>query len=214
MTTYIDAIADIGETLITLLRDEFLAYENIQDPAEKQKRENDLKNEIVLFSPGELDVGVTPPRLCLFLYQVSENPYLKNMEMNKKDEKTLKYPDLVLDLHYMMIPYEAPKPSGEDAKTERTKAEHHVLALAMQIFHNNGILRDPILKGGLTGKGLNIRLTTNPVPLDEMTKLWQAFQSKPYRPSICYVVSPIIIESGREIQRTRITQGETVYGQS
>lgn len=192
MNAYTDAIADIGETLISLLQ-EGLSKAPFHLP----------KSKIVLFSPGEIKAAEDPPRLCLFLYHVAENPHLKNRGMERITDERSKYPSLYLDLHYMLIPYES---SNITDKTDKTVEEHRVLGRSMQTFHDNAILRDPVLKGGLAGKGLEIKLTQNPVSLDEMVKLWQAFQTKPYKPSVCYLVTPVAVESNLEKYTKRVSE--------
>lgn len=196
MNSY-SAISDIGYTLVTLLREGFKntpEFSNWDD------------NSIILFSPGEISVNDTP-KLCLFLYQVVENPQMKNREMEKIDNEQMRYPGLILDLHYLLIPYPYAL-SGVSDKTEWTKQEHRVLGRAMQIFHDNAMLRDPLLKGNLIGKGLEIKLILNPFPLDEMTKLWHSFQTKPYKPSVCYLVTPVVIESERIKYTKRVLEAK------
>ena len=68
------AIADVGVTLIELLKD------NMEEPGFSRE-------SIVLFSPGEIDSNDNV-RLSLFLYQVLENVHLKNQEMQVTDPKT------------------------------------------------------------------------------------------------------------------------------
>ena len=59
-------IADVGETLVDLLKDNM---QNLITPA-----------SIILSSPGETEAQDNP-RLSLFLYQIVENAYLKNQDM-------------------------------------------------------------------------------------------------------------------------------------
>ena len=69
------AIADVGYTLIKLLRDEMENY-------------GVDRESIVLFSPGEIDSN-DDIRLSLFLYQVLENVHLKNQELQLTDPTKL-----------------------------------------------------------------------------------------------------------------------------
>lgn len=189
MSTY-TAIADVGETLIYLLR------EGLKDLVDQ--------DSIILFSPGEIEADQAP-RLCLFLYQVAENPTMKNRAPERLSDEKLSPSYLILDLYYMLIPYESSRATN---RMERTKEEHMVLGRSMQILHDHGILRDPVLQGGLAGRGLEIRITLNPVPIDEMTKIWQAFQTKPFKPAVCYLVTPVPIESERETYVKRVLKAE------
>ncbi|MGH7807136.1 MAG: Pvc16 family protein, partial [Thermodesulfobacteriota bacterium] len=80
------AVADVGETLVTLLGD------NMSDLINP--------NSIVLLSPAEVeDQNI---RLTLFLYSIMDNSHLKNQEMHNISPTQLGYPPLTLDLYYLL----------------------------------------------------------------------------------------------------------------
>ena len=182
------AIADVGETLIDFLRG---AMGDMISP-----------NSIVLFSPGEIEDN-DDVRLSLFLFQVNENIHMKNQEMQIVDPTRLKYPPLNLDLYYMLTSYPS---SGIQDKTERTKEEHSILGRAMQVIYDNAILHGSVLRGSLAENNEEIHITQFPLNLDDMTKIWTTFQDKPFRPSICYIVTPTKIESTRERDTQRVVE--------
>lgn len=182
------AIADIGETLIELLRD------NLKDLITK-------KESIVLASPGEIEAN-DDVRLSLFLYQVLENVYLKNQEMQVKDHKTLTPPPISLDLYYMLTSHIS---SNESDLTGRTYEEHSVLGRAIQILNNNSTLTGSALKGNLDKNDV-FRITIASLSLDDLSKIWTTFQGKAFRPSICYLVTPVNIESTLEMQVERVVE--------
>lgn len=182
------AISDIGETLIDFLREHM---EDLIAP-----------DSIILFSPGEIEDN-DDVRLSLFLFQVQENVHLKNQEMQMIDPNTTRYPPLNLDLYYLLTSYPS---SGIQDKTERTKEEHSILGRAMQVIYDNAILHGSVLRGGLAGNNEEIHITQFPLSLDDMTKIWTTFQDKPFRPSICYIVTPARIESTRERETQRVVQ--------
>lgn len=183
------AIADVGDTLVELLR------VNMQDliPADS----------IALVSPGEIE-GKDNIRLSLFLYQVSENIHLKNQEMGNMGPSRLKAPPLVMDLYYMLTSYPSP---GIQDRTERTEEEHSILGRAMQIMHNNPILTGSVLMGSLPAHGTELRVVVTSMSLDDMSKIWSTFKEKSFRPSVCYLVTPVEIESSHEKSVTRVTGG-------
>ena len=181
------AIAAVGETLISLLRD------NMKDLIAPEK--------IVLISPGEIEASDSV-RLSLFLYRIIENVHLKNQEMIELESNRLKYPPLTLDLFYMLTSH----PSDNPNKTERTKEEHSLLGRAMQIFHDNAILTGSSLRGSLAEKGVEIHITLSPLSLEEMTQIWNTFQDKPLRPSACYLVTPVMIDSTRKKGVKRVVE--------
>lgn len=190
------AIADIGETLIELLRD------NMQDLIPRRQ-------SIVLASPGEIEEN-DDVRLSLFLYQVLENIHLKNRDMQVKDPKTLVFPPVALDLYYMLTSY----PSGVQDISERTKEEHSILGRVIQVLNDNTILTGSVLKGGLAINGYDLHITLSPLSLDDMTKMWTTFPGKTFRSSICCLVTPVIIDTRREITVQRVVSKETGYNQT
>jgi len=173
------AIADVGEILITLLQD------NMGIPPDT----------IMLISPGEIEANDNV-RLSLFLYQVIENPYMKNQEMQKIDSSYLKYPPLTLELYYMLTAHPA---SGIPDRTERTREEHSILGMAMRIIYDYSIL---------TFSDYELRITLNPMSLDDMTKIWTTFQDRPFRASACYLVTPVYIDTTRDTRVTRVVHKE------
>ncbi len=187
------AIADLGETLVELLRN------NMQDLIER-------KESIVLASPGEIE-GNDNVRLSIFLYQILENVHLKNQEMQTKGHSKLKFPPIAMDLYYMLTSY----PSGLQDITDRTREEQKILGRAIQILNDNTILTGSIFKENLALNNNEMYITLNPVSLDEMTKMWTTFPGKPFRSSICFLVSPVLIDSARELDVRRVVSKEVNY---
>ncbi len=171
-------IADLGETLISLLREGFKG--TIPNPEEN----------IVLSSPGDLGPGESP-RLCLFLYDLKENASLRNASLPEER----KLPPLVLDLYFMLTAY---APSRLSDRTAATLEEYELLGRAMAIFHQHLILRDPHLRGSLAGQGLEFRFFLHPLPVEEMARIWNAFHTKPFKLSVCYLLTPVTIETPKE----------------
>ncbi|HEX3034026.1 MAG TPA: DUF4255 domain-containing protein [Thermodesulfobacteriota bacterium] len=184
------AIADVGETLITLLRD------NMSDLIPSP-------DSIVLLSPA--DVEDQSIRLTLFLYSVIENPHLKNQEMRNISPTQLGYPPLTLDLYYLLTAYAS---TAIPDRTERTLEEHRILGRAMRIFYDNTILGGTILKGSLAGTDEEIRVVFNPMSLDDVNKIWTTFQELPYRLSVSYLVTPVRVDSIRSVSTQRVASKE------
>ena len=180
------AIADVSYTLIDLLRNKM---EGLIDP-----------DSIVVVSPGEIEANDNV-RLSLFLFQIIENVHMKNQEMQIINPTKLKYPPLIMDLSYMLTSYTSSKIQD---KTERTMEEHSILGKAVQILHDNSIITDPFLRGSLTDDGQELHISQNPLNLDDMTKIWSTFPDQPFRPSVCYLVSNVRIESTREKESKRV----------
>lgn len=178
-------IGDIGETLKKILEDD--PWTGISPMP-----------EITFKSPKEVkDDGGSTNKVSIFLYQILENHYLKNEEPQRISDTELKPPPLSMDLLYLVTPY-------SDDKTQ----EKYILGKVMQIFHDNAILTGTILQGALSGTDEEIKLLFNPISLDDLTKIWSAFQDVAYRLSVAYMVTPIRIDSSREMGMQRVVSKE------
>ncbi len=180
------AIADVGNILIELLRD------GMKDHIPK-------KEEIALVSPGDIKPDDII-HISLFLYQITENVRLKNQEMQKIDSIRLRYPPLSLDMYYMLTA----NYQNLDVK-ERATFEHRMLGMAMQILNDNSVLKSDDLPDNLAENGGELHITLNPTNIDDLTKIWNTFPGIPFRPSICYLVTPVNIDSTRPVEQvTRV----------
>ena len=147
---------------------------------------------ITFKSPKEIkESGGQNNGVSLFLYQIQENPYLKNEEPEGTSggDGTVTLPllpPLTLDLMYLVTPY-------HDDKTQ----EKFILGKVMQIFHDNGLLSGTTLQGVLSGTDEQLRLLLHPISLDELTKIWTAFPDVGYRLSVSYTVTPVRIDTLR-----------------
>ncbi len=178
-------IGDIGETLKKLLEDD--PWTGISPTP-----------EITFKSPKEIkDDGGSTNKVSIFLYQILENPYLKNEEPQRIDDSHLQSPPQFLDLLYLVTPY-------SDDKTQ----EKIIMGKVMQIFFDNAVLTGTVLQGALSGTDEEIKLFFNPVSLDDLTKIWSAFQEVAYRLSISYMVTPIMIDSTRQLGMQRVVSKE------
>jgi hypothetical protein len=178
-------IGDIGETLKKLLEDD--PWTGISP-----------KPEITFKSPKEIkDDGGSTNKISLFLYQIHENPHLRNEEPLRVNDSHLQAPPEVLDLLYLVTPY-------SDDKTQ----EKYILGKVMQIFYDNAVLSGTALQGEIAGSDEEIKLLFNPISLDDLTKIWSAFQDVAYRLSVSYLVTPVKIDSTRQTGMQRVLSKE------
>ena len=134
-----NAILYTGETLIELL------WDNIQVDSQVRSIIGS-KTQITLSSPEEIKKA--DEKLSLFLYQVTEDAYLKNEEMQVVNSTKLKYPPLTLSLFYLVTP-----------NTGNSVNDHRILGKVMQIFYDNTILRGSVLHESLVDEELKLILT-------------------------------------------------------
>lgn len=170
-------IADVGESLIKLL----------------QEQMGDLvpPDSIALQSPGE--VSGQNIRITLFLFHLAENSYLKNLAGDVERGYT-RLPPLTLDLSFMLSAF-----SYLPNLTERSLEEHRLLGRAMRVLHDFAELDGAALQNGFENGDTKVRITQLPVSVQQTAEIWNTFPDKHYKPSVCYIVSPVVIDSGTTI---------------
>lgn len=157
---------------------------------------NKIKGFAVTTKPPDL-AGVandTPNQVNLFLYHITYDAAWLNMNMpNQIKPNETGFPPLPLVLHYLISAY------GDDDAVDLVS--HRLLGIAMRILHDHPLLGADEIKAALKGNDLGeqierVRITPQPLTVDEMSKLWATFQTN-YRISTAYQVSVVLIESTR-----------------
>ena len=188
-------IADVGKTLTKLLWDNMKNDKKICSPI------LDSEDDISLSSPEDIAAG-NNKKLSIFLYQVTENPHLKNNEMQVTDPAKIKHIPLTLDLFYLVTP-----------NTDDSSKDHTLLGKVMQIFYDNAIVKGSILQGSLAGTTEELRVIQHPLPFDVLISLWESFSEKSFKLSVSYQVTPVRIDSTREIDVKRVIEMEASHYQ-
>lgn len=188
LTQRITAEADLSDTTVTIL------------PLDKA-RGNNSNNQ-----------------LNLFLYQLTRNPAFTNTplpQQSKQGETAI--PPLPLNLHYLVTAFgrdnDAAQPFG-----------HELLGKAMSTLHDYMILQPDDIRAA-TAASLplsdldrqieKVRITFQPMSLDELSKLWTGFAMQ-LRLSAAYEVSVALVDSTRP-SRTPLpvlTRGKDDQGNS
>jgi len=172
--------------------------------------------------PVPVRVGVPPedvavdkdPLLNLFLYRVTENGFLKNQEIPGHGQPGNGYghPPLSLNLHYLLTAYGAlGDPDVDAANPLDERIAHFLLGSAMQVLHDMPIIvkgatqstGQQILHASLRSEFEQIKLTLEPLTLEDVAKVWTAL-NRPYRLSAAYEVSVVQIESDRPPRVVRL----------
>ena len=137
----------------------------------------------------------TGNQLNLFLYHVVLNSAWRNQEMPRQAPAgDLAQPPLALDLFYLLTAYEADS-------AEPNVIDHQILGRAMALLHDHPLLGATEIDNALAGTGLQnqferIRITPQPLSLEEISKLWSGFQTS-YRLSVAYQAAVVLIDSRR-----------------
>lgn len=154
--------------------------------------------EVTLQPPDVARKGISKAQLNLFLYQVVANAAWRNLDMpgQVRPGETAP-PPLALNLHYVITAWGRGE-SDVDA------ISHRVLAAAMSILHDRGVLDGNDIRNALADNDLanqieRVRITPLPQSVDELSKLWTAFQTN-YRTSAAYEAAVLLIDSQAAIR--------------
>jgi hypothetical protein len=135
-------------------------------------------------------------QINIFLYQVLPNAALRNRDFPPriKPGETGQAP-LALNLYYMLTAY---------GKDNDDVLSHRLLGKAMQVLHDYPVLDPALIKDTLGESDLQnqiekVRLTLQPLSLEDISKLWTTFQTQ-YRISAAYEASVVLIDSGLRVK--------------
>jgi hypothetical protein len=134
-------------------------------------------------------------RLSLWLYQVTEDEFTRNMPAQRPSPTTTQpaapavptyrhiFPPLALNLYYLVTPF---APSSE--------ADQMLLGKTMQVMYDNAIV---LVYDEANEVFEELRIMLCRLSLEELTRIWEALQ-EPYRLSVCYKVRVARITSARD----------------
>jgi len=134
--------------------------------------------------------GITGNQVNLFLYHTAINTTWRNMDIPWKVRPgETGFPPLALSLHYLVTAFYGEDEDSVDTTTDATRilGTHRLLGRAMSIFHDFPLLDTAAINSILPlndqlahpyDQVERVRITPQPLSLDEMYKLWSGFQSE------------------------------------
>lgn len=178
-------IADTGASLVKLLR-ENMVPEPVGQP-----------ESIGLASPD--DKGDL--QLSLFLYSVREHGEARSNQMIGVGTGALQYPPMALELSYLLTAHSSAELQN------RALDEHRILGKAVQVLHDNSVLRGGYLQGTLAENNEELRIAPDKLSMDSLRNIWN-FSDIPYKLSVGYSVGPVMIDSTRIKPTKRVLERE------
>jgi hypothetical protein len=201
------AIAAVTATLRSLIERGF-------DPAKDPNSDPLLQGTQVTMQPPDEARGANPPerQLNLYLYQVMPNAAYRNADVPRQLRPgETGQPPLALNLYYLLTAY---------AIDDQQPVSHRILGRAMAVLNDHPLLGRREIEAALPNTGLSeqferVRLSLQPLALEDIFKLWSGFQTH-YRLSAAYEATVVLIESTRPssapmpvLQRGEDDQGNT-----
>ena len=174
---------------IIILAEELTLIRDVSFALKKFLKENLVEfsgdSSIIFDSPGDIQNPPTPYGLSLFLYQVNENPFMKNNGNIPVSSNTLQKNQLFLDLVYLFTPYA----SNRDT-------EQILLTKLLRLLYDNSSLKGSILGTELLDSGnQELFIVSNDLTIEKMQSIWLLFPGKSFKLGISYTVSSLKIPS-------------------
>jgi len=163
----------------------------------------DLNDTTVTLLPPDKARGTsTANQLNLFLYQILRNAAWSNYDMPRQVQPgETGMPPLPLNLWYLVTAFgrdnDAVQPFG-----------HRLMGKAASVLYDHPVLSAEEIKSATTAalpstdldrQIERVRITLQPLSLDEISKLWTGFATQ-YRLSAAYEVAVVLIESGLPVK--------------
>ena len=188
MSSY-SAIADIGNAIIKLLRDNMCP-----EPVPNA--------ETILMCPagekGDFLLG-------LHLYDMQESGDYRQVNMVNVTDRIRRNPPIALTLSYILTVNSSAHISSKSIDEQR------ILGRAMQVLYDYPILQP----GAITNYDQNappVAITPNNLPFEEKSKLWSSLNT-PSKLALYYKVSPILIDSTKTVESSRVASMDIVFKQ-
>ena len=154
--------------------------------------------EVTLLPPDLLQRTPPPdnPQLNLFLYNVVRNTGWAGQGLPARDAhgRRSANPVLALDLHYLLSAYGNREFEAEVLLGAAMKTLHETPGLDRTLIR--AALPPAFGSSALADQFETLRIAPTSLSTEEIARLWSAFQT-PFRPSVAFVVSVVLIESTR-----------------
>ena len=154
---------------------------------------------IPFFADGTMEALTNDPQevtasgrqgVSLWLYRVLRDDQRLNAPPRRLDAVTLEPIPLPLRLHYLVTPVV----NSDNANAPGTRQA--ILGAVLQSFHDHPAFRGADLRGALTGTATELLVRLEPLPVDEIARIWEALDYG-YQLSVSYEVSIVYVRSLR-----------------
>lgn len=161
---------------------------------------DDVAGTKVTVKPPDVANSETPAsnKLNVFLYQVTPNAAYRNENLPSRDSwgGLAKTTQVALNLHYLFTAHAA---DSDDFIAQQ------ILASAMRIASEYPVLSRDLIRDAISARQSlalsdladqveSIRLTLQPMNLEELSKLWSTFFQTNYRISVAYTATAVLID--------------------
>jgi hypothetical protein len=162
--------------------------------------DDDLSDAVVTAQPLDKarDSAATSNQINVFLYMISPNAAWRNQDLPGRTRSgEVAAPPLALNLFYLVSAY------GRDNDAQMPFSQL-LLGQAMSVLYDHPLLGRDEVNASLPGSDLGdqferLRITLQPLSLEEISKLWAGFQMQ-YRLSVAYEVAVVLIDPSTPVR--------------
>jgi len=165
-------------------------------------------------SVDQPDVFIGPPSdplamtaaASLFLYHLVPNADLRNEPdlaalRARRDDPTERADPIPFDLHYLITAF---RPASADS--DSSPIELLILGAIIRAIHAT-----PVLTGARL-PDQTVRLTPDPISMEEISRIWGLFPETSYRTSIVYLATPVFVDTGPFALERRVRDASRPFG--
>ncbi|WP_437536879.1 DUF4255 domain-containing protein [Sorangium sp. So ce726] len=173
-----------------------------------------IRERVYLETPGDVDVEYFSPSMedptkqgrrpliLVYLYSISDNPYLRNSPSTIVRTQTgfaRRAAPVVVDLLYMFVSY-----------AQNVEIELILVDELKRLFADVPVLQGDALKGALRATGNeSLGIVPDNLSLEQIHRIWAGFPNKPVRLSLYYTITPVRIPRATEAPVDRVLEVAT-----
>ena len=202
------AIAAVTRTLRTIIEEALTDPTDPIPPSIPPDMRPTKQIQVTTLPPDKArDGNATTNEVNLFLYHTVLDAAWCNQDLPRQARPgEVSQPPLALNLYYLITAY------GED---NNELIAQFLLGRAMRVLHDHPLLMPKEISDALADSELHdqierVRITPQPMSLEEMSKLWMTFQTQ-YRISAAYEVSVVLIESTQRRRAPLPVRAANIY---
>lgn len=170
---------------------------------------------VSILTPDDPALTNSAPRLNLFLYQATPSGAWRNADIptRRQDGSLATRPQLGIDLHYLLTAY--------GRSTESDPEVHRVLGSAVRTLHERpflsrdairAVVNQPSLAGSDLAEQVElVKVTPHSLTTEELSKIWSVFFQLPYRVSVAYQASVVLIEGKQSATSAPPVRDRNIY---
>jgi hypothetical protein len=160
-----------------------------------------VATEVFIGSPSQRGNGAAQ-LISLFMFHMEPNKEMRNFPRAVNGLPDPVAQDaLPVDLRYMISFFR----TGAGSETDELIRLGHVIAA----LHANSTIGEAMVPGQ------NVRLTPEPYPMEEISRVWGLFNDRRYVTSVVYLASPVFIDAraalrGAPVESRRLDSGHNM----